>query len=438
MTNRFGRTMALAGAIAAAAAPLTALAANFDVDTATRAYLDTLQGAARARSDAYFEGGYWLILWGALVSVLSDWVLLRFRLAARMRDLAERRFRRRAAVTWLTALCYVAAGTLISLPWTIYADFLRERHYGLMNQSFDGWLADYAKTVLLALIVFPLLTSAIYAAIRRFPRRWWLLGTGIVSAFLAFGILIGPVYIAPLFNTYTELPAGPVRDRIVAMAAANHVPARHIYLVDESKQSNRISANVSGIGPTIRISLNDNLLKRTSEAETIAAMGHELGHYVLGHAWSGLIAFSALTALGLFLIARIAPALIVRYGSAWGVRDLGDPASLPVLGLLFAVLGLLATPITNTIIRVNESQADAFGLNAAREPDGFAAVAMRLSEYRKIEPGPVEEMLFFDHPSGATRVRMAMQWKKDHVPGAQMVVPPPLPAAQSQVSRAKP
>ncbi len=91
--------------------------------------------------------------------------------------------------------------------------------------------------------------------------------------------------------------------------------------------------------------------------------------------------------------------------------------------LLASVAGLILTPVQNTLVRVQESEADAFGLNAAREPDGFAKVAMRLSEYRKIEPGPIEEALFFDHPSGATRVRMSMQWKKDHVSGATMVKP---------------
>lgn len=413
-------------ALTALALPVAAHAAAFDVETATRAYLDTLQGPARAKSDAYFEGGYWLILWGALVALVSDGLLLRFRLSDRFRTIAARAFKRPAGITWLTALLYVAVGWVITLPWTIYTAFFRERQYGLMNQDFAGWFADYATSTAISLIMFPLLAMAVYGAIRRFPRNWWLLGTGIVSAFLALGMLIGPVYIAPLFNTYTELPAGPLRDRIVAMAAANDVPAEHIYLFDASKQSNRISANVSGIGPTIRISLNDNLLKRTSEAETAAVMGHELGHYVLNHVWIGLAAFSALAGLALFLIARLAPALIARFGPAWGVRDIGDPASMPVLGILLTLFGLIATPVTNTIIRIDESQADAFGLDAAKEPDGFASVAMKLSEYRKIEPGALEEMLFFDHPSGATRVRMSMQWKQDRVPNPQMITPPPL------------
>ena len=407
--------------------PSAAQAAGFDVEAATRAWLDTLQGPARAKSDAYFEGGYWLILWGTLISVLSDGLLLRFRLSARFRDLGERWFKRPAGITWITALAYTLAGWLITLPWSIYTDFVREGQYGLMNQTFAAWFVDTLKSVGIDLIVFPLLAMAVYAVIRRFPRNWWLVATGVVAAFLAFGMLLSPVYIAPLFNKYTELPAGPVRDRIVAMAQAKQIPSEHIYLFDASKQTKRISANVSGIGPTIRISLNDNLLNRSSEAEIAAVMGHEMGHYVLGHVWWSLLFLSLLAAVILYLVSRIAPSLIARHGARWGVRDIGDPASMPVLGILIAVFSLLTTPLTKTLIRVDESQADAFGLDTAREPDAFASMAMKLSEYRKIEPGPIEEALFFDHPSGATRVRMSMQWKKDHVPDAQMIVPPPMP-----------
>ena len=410
-------------ALAALAAPGLAHAAAFDVETATRAYLDTLQGAARAKSDAYFEGGYWLFLWGALVTFLADALLLRFRLSARFRDWAELRFKRRWMQVWAVALLYTLWGLIVTFPWAIYTDFVREKQYDLMNQQFGGWLGEQVTSALIDLLIMPLLILAIYAVIRRFPRGWWALGTGVVLGFVALGVLVAPVYIAPLFNTYTELPAGPVRDRIVAMAQSRGVPSQHIYLFDASKQTKRISANVSGLGPTIRISLNDNLLNRTTLPETAAVMGHEMGHYVLGHAWRSIAALSLIAGLILFAVSRLAPMLIARYGERWGVRDVADPASMPVLGMLIAVFGLLATPLTNTLIRVNESEADAFGLDVAHEPDGFAKVAMQLSEYRKIEPGPIEEMLFFDHPSGATRVRMAMQWKQDHVPNAQMIAP---------------
>ena len=408
--------------------PGTAHAAPFDVETATRAYLDTLQGAARAKSNAYFEGGYWLVLWGTLVSVLADGLLLRFGLSVRFRALGERLFKRLAGVTWITALCYTVAGTILTLPWSIYTGFVREKQYDLMNQSLSDWLIDQGKDVGINLLIVPLIVMAVYAVIRRFPKNWWVMAAGVIAGFLTFGMLIGPVFISPLFNTYTELPAGPIRDRIVAMAKAKNIPSEHIYLFDASKQSKRISANVSGIGPTIRISLNDNLLNRSTPQEIAGVMGHEMGHYVLNHVWWSLAFLSALAAFAMFLVSRIGPALIARYGARWGgIRDIADPASMPVLGILIALFFMLATPLTNTMIRVDESQADAFGLDVAQEPDGFASVAMKLSEYRKIEPSAFEEMLFFDHPSGATRVRMSMQWKKDHVPNAQMVVPPPMP-----------
>lgn len=411
-------------AVMALAMPGAAFAAtnpHFDVETATRAYLDLLQGPARAKSDAYFEGGYWLTLWNALISVALYLVLLRTGLSVRFRDWAERVVRWRWLVPAVYAVPFVLASALILLPWTIYTDFLREQQYGLMSQSFGAWLIDQAKSLGIGIVVDAVLLTALFAVIRGFPRSWWLWGAGVMTALIAFGFLLSPL-LAPLFNSYTELPAGPVRDRIVAMAQANHIPAQHIYLFDASKQSKRISANVSGLGPTIRISLNDNLLNRTGPDEVAAVMGHEMGHYVLGHVFRMIALFALVFVLVFAAIYRAAPALIAR-NPRWGVRDIADPAATPVLALLGAIASLVLTPVQNTIVRTAESQADAFGLNAAHEPDGFAKVAMRLSEYRKIEPGPIEEFLFFDHPSGATRVRMAMQWKKDHVPGATMVKP---------------
>ncbi len=397
---------------------------GFDVEAATRAYLDTLQGAARAKSDAYFQGGYWLPVWGTLIGVIADWLLLRLRVTHAVRAFAESRSKRRTFAVWLTALAYTVLGAILTLPWTIYTGFFRERQYDLMNQGFGGWFGEQGIDFAITLVIGPLIVMALYGVIRRAPKTWWLWGTGVIAAFMLFGMVVAPVYIAPLFNTYTELQQGPLRTKIEAVAAKYDIPANHIYVFDASKQSKRISANVSGLGPTIRISLNDNLLNRTSEAEILAVLGHEMGHYVLGHVWWDSLGFIIVFGVGFFLVGRIGPALIRRHGERWGVRDLADPASLPVLSALMAVYMLLATPVTNTIIRTAESQADAFGLDAAQQPDGFAMTAMRLSEYRKIEPSPLEEALFYDHPSGRTRVTMAMQWKKDHVPDAQVVRPP--------------
>ncbi|MEO7177634.1 MAG: M48 family metallopeptidase [Allosphingosinicella sp.] len=389
--------------------------APFDVEAATRAYLDTLQGAARASSDAYFEGGYWLLLWAALIGVLVPWAMLRFGWSAAWRRWAERVTKRRWLQPALYALPFTLAGVLIVLPWTLYTDFFRERQYGLMNLGLGGWLGERAIGLGISLVTTAILLTVVFAVIRNAPRTWWLWAAGTLSLFVAFGAVIEPVFVSPLFNKYTPMQQGPLRDDILAMARASKVPADNVYVFDASKQTKRISANVSGLGPTIRISLNDNLLNRTSPAEVKAVMGHELGHYVLGHVWRLILDFTLIFLVGFMLLWWLAPRLLARSGERWGVEGVADPAVVPLFSAIAAILGLALTPVLNTMVRSEESEADAFGLEAAREPDGFALTAMKLSEYRKIEPGPIEEALFFDHPSGRTRVRMAMEWKAKHL-----------------------
>jgi STE24 endopeptidase len=393
--------------------------AAFDPEAATNAYLATLNGAARAKSDSYFEGGYWLPLWGTLLSICIDLFVLKGRIAARLRDWAERVTKWRGGQVALFIMPYILISTIISLPWTIYTGYFREKHYDLMSQTFGGWAGDQLTDVAINLVVAALIAMALFAVIRRSPKRWWLWGAGVMSLITAFGAMVAPVYIAPLFNTYTEMKAGPLRDRIVAMAAANQVPAKNIYVFDASKQSKRVSANVSGLGPTIRISLNDNLLNRTTPDEVVAVMGHELGHYVLGHVFTSVAAFTLIFLVVFWFVSWIVPWIIARYGEKWGVRGMSDPAVIPIMSVVMSVVFLLLTPVTNSIIRNQESQADAFGLDAAREPDAEAKIDIMLGEYRKLDPGRLEEIIFFDHPSGRARVRMAMDWKAAHLAEVQ-------------------
>ncbi|QKG70989.1 M48 family metalloprotease [Erythrobacter mangrovi] len=149
---------------------LAAANSGFDVEAATRAYLDTLQGPARAQSDAYFEGGYWLILWGTVASVLADWLLLRFRLASAFRNFGERVSKRRWVVTGITALLYSVVGSILLLPWTLYTGYFREKQYSLLDQDFAGWAGEQLTGFAIGLIAAPLLVIMIYALIRRAPR----------------------------------------------------------------------------------------------------------------------------------------------------------------------------------------------------------------------------------------------------------------------------
>jgi STE24 endopeptidase len=362
-----------------------------------------------------------------MVTLLICWLIARSGLLVRLRDRMRRGGWRPWTIMLSIAALFIVCLQVLGLPWSIYVDFWRERRFGLMNQSFGGWLGDSAVVTALSVVLGAGLLTVINLVIRTFPRTWWLVGTGVVAAMLALFALIAPVFITPLFNTYGELAPGPLRTRIEAMAAANHIPADHIYVFNASRQSDRISANVSGLGPTVRISLTDNLVKRTSVPEAAAVVGHEMGHYVLGHVWRGIIGDALVFGLEFWLLAWLGPMVLAWGGRRRTVRGLDDPAALPVLVGGMTALSLLFVPLTNTLTRSQESAADAFGLETAREPDGFALTAMKLSSYRKIAPSALEEALFFDHPSGRTRVTMAMQWKKDHVPGATEVAPPPLP-----------
>jgi STE24 endopeptidase len=387
--------------------------ATVGAEAATQAYLATVPAEKRARSDAYFEGGYWLILWRFLWSASALLLLLHTGLSARLRDVAARATGSvflQPAIYWIGFSLFTF---VVSLPLAIYADFLREHTYGLSTQTFGAWIGDSLKFVAIDLVIGSVAACIFYAALRRTGRSWWLWGAGILLAFLVFGAAVAPVYIAPLFNTYTPVQDPAVREPVLAMARANGIDADNVWQVDASRQTTRISANVSGMFGTERITLNDNLLNRTSTSAVLAVMGHEIGHYVLNHTYELLMWFGLLIVIGFAAIARAFPAVAVRAGPRWGIRGVDDPAGLPLIVLLFTVYLFLITPITNSIVRSNEFEADVFGLNTARQPDGFAEAALLLGEYRKLHPGPLEEMIFFDHPSGYTRILTAMRWKAE-------------------------
>jgi len=395
--------------------PAAVAASSFDPEAATRAYLDRLSPEEKERSDSYFEGGYWLQLWGFLYGLGVAWLLLGTGLSARMRDLAERITKRGPIRTALYGLQYVLLTAVLGFPLTVYASFFREHQYDLATQGFGGWFRDWAVGLGVGAVLTVLALPVLYGVIRKAPRTWWLWGTGLGVIFLAFVILVSPVYIDPLFNTYKPLEDPAVRDPILSMARANGVPADEVWEFDASRQTTRISANVSGFMGTMRVRLNDNLLNRTSLPEIMAVMGHELGHYVLNHIYELLIELSLILAGGFAFVAWAFGRANGRWGGRWSLRGVGDVAGLPLLGVLFSVYFFVMTPVLNTVIRSNEAEADIFGLNASREPDGFAEVALKLSEYRKLDPGPVEEWIFYDHPSGRARIHMAMVWKAEHL-----------------------
>jgi len=391
-----------------------------DPELATRAYLERLSPEARARSDAYFEGGYWLILWNALAGLAVGAVLLWTRPSTAVRDWARRIARPRALADGVYGAFYAAASWVLALPLTIYQGFVREHAYGMATQSFGAWLGEQVIALVVSMIVAALVVPLLYAVLRRAGARWWMWGSGVAVGVMALGLLVAPVWIDPLFNTYKAVEEGPVKRAVLAMARANGVPADDVYEFDASRQTTRVSANVSGLGGTAAIRLNDNLLRRASPAEIRAVMGHEIGHYAMNHAIKILAMLAIVLFVGFGIAAWAMRRLLARWGARWrvppGPEGVTDVGSLPLLAAVLGLYLFFATPVLNTIIRTMETEADLWSLNLAREPHGLAETMLKLAEYRKTEPGPIEEFVFFDHPSARSRILMAMRWREQQLP----------------------
>jgi len=383
-----------------------------DAEKATQLYMDRLPAEVVKRSNDYFEGGYWLQLWNFILGLVIAAVMLAGKRSAHVRDWAQRIGRKAFFRDAIYAAVYSLAVWILSLPMTIYEGFLREHAYGMATQQFGGWFGEQITALLVSTLMLAIAIPVLYAAVRRAGEHWWLWGSGVATIFLALILVIEPIWIDPLFNDYKPLQDGEVKSAVIAMARANGVPTDNVYWFDASRQTTRVSANVSGIFGSASIRLNDNLLN-TSLPEIRAVTGHEIGHYVLHHVYATLILFALLAMMGL-LFARWLMSLLLRsYAQRFALNGISDIASLPMMVAVLSVFLFLATPVTNTVTRVQETEADRFGFNLARDPLGAAEAYLKLTEYRKPDPGPIEEFIFFDHPGTRTRIYNAMTWREN-------------------------
>ncbi|HWY61137.1 MAG TPA: M48 family metallopeptidase [Rhizomicrobium sp.] len=388
---------------------------QYDPDAATNAYLARVSGTAREKSDAYTNGGYGLALLNLVYGLAVAGLLLWLQISARVRDWAEARSRSRIVQAMLYGVIYVSAITAASLPLSLYEGFFRQHAYGLSNQSFADWAGDFATLFGVTLVAAAIFLPVFYAVLRKARHDWWLWGAGAAILFMVAAQVIYPLAVAPLFNHYSALPKGPLKQDILSLARANGISTDIIWLADESRQWKGISANVSGFLGTTRITLNDNLLSQGTHDEVLAVLGHEMGHYVMDHTVRLILLMGLVIIAGFAAVAfafRLATGL---FGGNWQVRQPDDIAGLPLLVALMSIFLFLATPVTNSIVRSTEAEADLFGVNAVRKPDAFASLVLKLSPYRKLDPGGIEEALLYDHPSGRNRIAVMTRWKKEHI-----------------------
>lgn len=390
---------------------------TFDPEAATAAWLATLSPAETAKAVAYTQGGHWLILWGFVVSIVVAWIIVRTNLLGRVREGIEKRKARPVLASFVVGLVYLVFSWVLNLPWAVYASWYRETRYGLTEQPFMGWFVEGLMSAAISTVVMAVVLIAVYALIRRARRFWWAWAAGLTAIVMALGLVVSPILIEPLFNTYTPAPDGPVRDAVVALANETGTPSDKIFIYDGSKQSDRYTANVSGLFGSARVAMSDVMFTKGADlAEVKGVVGHEMGHYVHAHVLWILGVLILLSALAFWLTDRLYPVARKLLG-AGKVGDIRDPAGLPVLMAVLAFLGLIGTPLTNTLTRTIEADADHFSMVHANEPDGLSKALIKTAEYRAPSPGKLEEILFYDHPSVGNRIRAAMEWKAAHPAG---------------------
>jgi len=402
---------------------------SIDPAAETARWLATLSPEDTARAVSYTQGGHWLLLWGATVSILVSWIIIRTGVLSGIRDRLERRRKRPKLVSLAVGVVWLLMDTVLTLPWAIYQSWWRETQYGLTEQPLSGWLGEAALDAAISTVLFGVLIVALYFIIRRAGRMWWAWGAGLTAVAVVFMLVVSPILIEPLFNTYTPAPDGPVRDAVVELAQATGTPDDKIYIYDGSRQSDRYTANVSGLFGSARVAMSDVMFTKGADiAEVRGVVGHEMGHHVHRHSLWLTGVMILLAAIGFWLVDKLFP-LARRLLGANRVGEISDPAGLPVLVAIGAVIGLLATPVFSTLTRTIEADADHFSMVHANEPDGLSKALIKTAEYRAPSPSAIEEFLFYDHPSVENRIRRAMEWKAAHPPSRPAPVAAVRPAS---------
>jgi len=330
--------------------------------------------------------------------------------SAKMRDVAQQLARRRFIASMLYIALFAVAIAILDFPLTYYADYFVPHQFDLSSQSFGSWLWDQVKAFGVTLAIVAPLGALALQGIRKM-KRWWLalwLASIPLSILL---VVIAPVFLDPIFNKFTKLQDPVLEKALLDEASRAGIEGSRVFQVDKSKQTKTMNAYVTGLGPTKRIVIWDTLLAKMNRDEVLAVMGHEMGHYVLNHVWKGL-AFSVIVSLVVcWLGQQFYERGLARWGAKWGLREPGDPASVPWLLIVAALIGFFLTPINAAFSRHIEHQADVFSLELTHLNEPLARSFKKLAEDSKHNPEPnrLIELWHYSHPSTNERIRFALE-----------------------------
>jgi Zn-dependent protease with chaperone function len=355
----------------------------------------------------YYRSGNVIWFVEEALGILLPLVLLFTGWSARLRTVASSLAR---GHFYPTLVIYMALLALllfvVQLPLTVYVGYVREHAYGLSQQRFAKFAGDQVKGLAVGLVIVALIIWVPYLLLARSPGRWWLWTGALALPFFTLALLITPLYIAPLFNKFGPMKDKALESQVLAVAAQAGVEGARVFEVNKSVDTEKVNAYVTGVGKTKRIVLWDTLLARLTPDQTRFVVGHELGHYVLGHVWINIFVSWGLTLLGLFAAQRASGFLLARFGGAFGFTRLADPASLPLLMLLMSVFSFLISPASLALSRYDERQADRFGLDLTRDNQAAATAFVELQRQNLANPRPgvLYKIFRASHPPIGERV----------------------------------
>jgi STE24 endopeptidase len=295
---------------------------------------------------------------------------------------------------------------VVELPLSFYVGFAREHAYGLSTQRFSKWASDQAKGLGVGLLIGVLVLWVPYLLLAKSPQHWWLWTGALALPFYILTLVVTPLWIAPLFNKFGPMKDKVLESEVLAEARRAGVEGARVFEVDKSVDTAKVNAYVTGVGGSKRIVLWDTLIARLSPAQVRYVVGHELGHYVLGHVWTSVILSTLLTFVGLFGAHRLSGFVLGHFGDRMGFHQLSDVASLPLLMLLLTLFSLVITPAALAFSRYHEHEADRFGLELTHDNHAAATafVALQQQNLTVPRPGLLYKLFRASHPPIGERV----------------------------------
>jgi STE24 endopeptidase len=369
----------------------------------------------------YYRSGNWFWVINRLWALIIPGLLAFTGFSARLRNLAQRIGRGWFLTIGLYMIVFLAIIYVVDLPLSYYQGFVRQHAYGLSNQSLTRWLRNSIVRLAVDMAMAFALVWMPYLLMARSPRWWWLYAAILSVPFLFVTMLVVPVFYDPLFNQFGPMKNKEIERSILALASRAGIEGSRVFEVDKSADTNAVNAYVTGFWQSKRIVLWDTLIKKLDEPELLVVMGHEMGHYALGHVVRSILMSSILTLVGLFLVDRLGRWLVSRFRDRLGFNQLADIASVPFMMTLLEAVVLVLSPVGLAYSRYQEHEADRYALDLTRSNHaaGTAHIKLLTENLGNPRPGVLYKFFRASHPTAGERIDFANSyhpWRVDRVP----------------------